>query len=115
MKSSVLAVLAAAPAALAAVRGFNYASQGQNYDSFAAQFKTAAGLEGANDFTSARLYTMIQEGTTNTPISAIKAAIDTKTTLLLGLWASVDQTAFNNELAALKVLFRPTAPILQIW
>jgi len=102
MKSSAIAVLAAAPAALAAVRGFNYASQGQNYDTFAAQFKTAASLEGANDFTSARLYTMIQEGTTNTPISAIKAAIDTKTTLLLGLWASVDQTAFNNELAALK-------------
>lgn len=102
MKSSAVAVLAAAPAALAAVRGFNYASQGQNYDTFAAQFKTAASLEGANDFSSARLYTMIQEGTTNTPISAIKAAIDTKTTLLLGLWASVDQTAFNNELAALK-------------
>lgn len=102
MKASIIAALAAAPAALAAVRGFNYASQGQNYDTFAAQFKTAAALEGANDFTSARLYTMIQEGTTNTPISAIKAAIDTKTTLLLGLWASVDQTAFNNELSALK-------------
>lgn len=102
MKTSILAALAAAPSALAAVRGFNYASQGQNYDTFAAQFRTAAGLEGANDFTSARLYTMIQEGTKDTPISAIRAAIDTKTTLLLGLWASVDQTAFNNELAALK-------------
>lgn len=59
-------------------------------------------MQGASDFTSARLYTMIQEGTTNTPISAIQAAIDTKTTLLLGLWASQDQAGFNNELAALS-------------
>jgi len=102
MKTSLLAALAAAPSALAAVRGFNYASQGQTYETFAAQFRTAASLEGSSDFTSARLYTMIQEGTQDTPISAIQAAIDTKTTLLLGLWASVDQTAFNNELAALK-------------
>ncbi|KEF58112.1 murein transglycosylase [Exophiala aquamarina CBS 119918] len=102
MKTAILAALAAAPSVLAAVHGFNYASQGQSYETFAAQFKIAASLEGASDFTSARLYTMIQEGTQNTPISAIQAAIETKTTLLLGLWASVDQTAFSNELAALK-------------
>lgn len=102
MKSSLLALLGSASSALAAVRGFNYASQGQDYNGFASQFKTAASLVGANDFTSARLYTMIQDGTTNTPISAIQAAIDTKTTLLLGLWASVPQDAFNNEITALK-------------
>ena len=44
---------------------------------------------------------MIQAGTTNTPIEAIPAAIDTKTTLLLGLWASAGQAVFNNEVAAL--------------
>ncbi|KAK3677721.1 hypothetical protein LTR78_002571 [Recurvomyces mirabilis] len=44
---------------------------------------------------------MIQGGTANTPIAAIPAAINTKTTLLLGLWASVDQAGFTNELTAL--------------
>ncbi|KAK5262328.1 hypothetical protein LTR40_000453 [Exophiala xenobiotica] len=102
MKSSILAVLGGASTAFAAVRGFNYASQGQSYDGFASQFKTAASLAGADDFTSARLYTMIQEGTTNTPIDAIQAAIDTNTTLLLGLWTSVDQASFDNEITALK-------------
>jgi glucan endo-1,3-beta-D-glucosidase len=102
MKSSILAVLTSVTSALAAVRGFNYAAQGQDYNGFASQFKTAASLAGANDFTSARLYTMIQEGTTNTPSDALKAAIDTNTTLLLGLWASVDQATFSNEITALK-------------
>ncbi|KIW30592.1 uncharacterized protein PV07_06326 [Cladophialophora immunda] len=102
MKNSLLAVLGGASTALAAVKGFNYASQGQTYDSFVSQFKTAASLAGTSDFTSARLYTMIQEGTTDTPSSAFQAALDTNTTLLLGLWASEDQGTFNNELNALK-------------
>ncbi|KAI1628300.1 glycoside hydrolase superfamily [Exophiala viscosa] len=102
MKSSILAVLGGASTALAAVRGFNYAAQEQTYDTFVSQFKTAASLSGASDFTSARLYTMIQDGTTDTPIDAIQAAIDTNTTLLLGLWASEDQASFDNELTALK-------------
>ncbi|EXJ79954.1 murein transglycosylase [Capronia epimyces CBS 606.96] len=102
MKASILALLGGASAALAAVRGFNYASQSQTYDTFSSQFKIAASLTGANDFTSARLYTMIQDGTTSTPITAIQAAIDTKTTLLLGLWASADQATFENEITALK-------------
>lgn len=68
---------------------------------FEAEFKTAQGLVGTSGFSSARLYTMIQAGTTNTPISAIPAAIATKTTLLLGLWASVPQDQFKNEIAAL--------------
>lgn len=98
MKSSVAAILGGASTALAAVRGFNYAASAN----FESDFQTAASLEGASDFTSARLYTMIQEGTTNSPIQAIPAAIDSNTTLLLGLWASEAQSAFDNEIAALK-------------
>lgn len=45
---------------------------------------------------------MIQAGTTNTPTEAIQAAINTKTTLLLGLWGSGGQSGINNELAALS-------------
>ena len=45
---------------------------------------------------------MIQDGTANTVISAIPAAIATNTTLLLGLWASETQDVFDNELTALK-------------
>lgn len=102
MRSSLFALAGSASSALAAVRGFNYASQGQTYDTFVSQFNTAAALVGADDFTSARLYTMIQDATANTVISAIPAAIATNTTLLLGLWASEDQAAFDNELTALK-------------
>jgi glucan endo-1,3-beta-D-glucosidase len=43
-----------------------------------------------------------QAGTTNSPISAIPAAIRTKTSLLLGIWCSAGQAAVDNELAALK-------------
>ena len=43
-----------------------------------------------------------QGGTENAPISAIPAAIATKTSLLLGLWASAGDAAFANELAALS-------------
>lgn len=46
------------------------------------------------------LTTSQQGGTTSDVISAIPAAIATKTSLLLGLWASGD--TFANELAALK-------------
>ena len=102
MKSTLFTVLGGASGALAAVRGFNYAAQGQSRAQFDASFAAAANLEGADDFTGARLYTMIQEGTTNSPIDAIPAAIDTKSTLLLGLWASSPQNLFDNEIAALK-------------
>lgn len=95
---------------------------------FEAEFKTAAGLEGTDGtFNSARLYTMVvsssilttrrmrrlpshgthlhakQQGNTpNDPISAIPAAISTKTSLLLGLWTSAGGEAFNNEIEALQ-------------
>ena len=102
MKSTLITLLGGASTALAAVRGFNYAAQGQSEAQFEASFKTAASLQGADDFTGARLYTMIQEGTTDSPIDAIPAAIATNTTLLLGLWASSSQSTFDNEITALK-------------
>ncbi|KAK5710155.1 hypothetical protein LTR17_019098 [Elasticomyces elasticus] len=87
--------------------GFNTGStftdgSAKKQSDFEAEFNRARTLQGTNgQFTSARLYTMIQDGTTNTPISAIPAAIDTQTTLLLGLWASAGQADFTNELTAL--------------
>ncbi|MCJ1279878.1 hypothetical protein MMC21_007702 [Puttea exsequens] len=66
------------------------------------EFRTAQNLVNGTGFTSARIYTLIQAGTTNTPTEAIQAAIDTETTLLLGLWGSGGQTGLNNEIAALQ-------------
>lgn len=88
-------------------QGFNYGSTFTDGSAvveadFQSRFTTAQNLVGTSGFTSARLYTMIQAGTTNNPIEAIPAAIKTNTSLLLGLWASAGQTQFNNELAALK-------------
>lgn len=107
--SSTLLTLATAISAVnAAYQGFNYGStfttgQVKAQTDFEAEFKTAAGLDGTDGaFTSARLYTMIQGGTPNSPISAIPAAINTKTSLLLTLWASAGDAAFANEIAALK-------------
>ncbi|KAF2811943.1 GPI-anchored cell wall beta-1,3-endoglucanase EglC [Mytilinidion resinicola] len=108
MRTSFTFGVAAAIATVnAQLRGFNYGSTfntgaNKQQSDFEAEFTTAQGLVGASGFTSARLYTMIQGGTTNTPISAIPAAISTKTTLLLGLWASAGSAAFNNEIAALN-------------
>ncbi|KAI4741494.1 glycoside hydrolase [Aureobasidium sp. EXF-12298] len=99
MRASFYALAGGAASAMAASRGFNYASQGATLDTFTNQFESAAAI---TDYSSARLYTMIQDGTANTVISAIPAAIKTNTTLLLGLWASENQEAFNNELTALK-------------
>lgn len=45
---------------------------------------------------------MIQGGTTNSPISAIPAAKQTNTKLLLGMWASGGASGFADEMAALK-------------
>jgi glucan endo-1,3-beta-D-glucosidase len=102
MRSAILSLVGGASTVLAAARGFNYGSQGNTLETFEAQFRTAQGLDTTSGWGSARLYTMIQEGTSNTVISAIPAAIATNTTLLLGLWASSPQNVFNNELTALK-------------
>lgn len=99
--SQILALVAALPSTLAAYKGFNYGSTGRDQTAFEGEFNSAKNLAGSS-YTSARLYTMIQDGTTNTPISAIPAAINTGTTLLLGLWASGGDAGFANEMAALS-------------
>ncbi|RVX74008.1 hypothetical protein B0A52_02898 [Exophiala mesophila] len=99
--SSVLALAATLPSTFAAYKGFNYGSTGRDQAAFEGEFNSAKNLAGSS-YTSARLYTMIQDGTTNTPISAIPAAISTGTSLLLGLWASAGDAIFQNELAALN-------------
>lgn len=99
--SQILAFAAALPSTFAAYKGFNYGSTGRDQAAFEGEFNAAKNLAGSS-FTSARLYTMIQDGTTNTPISAIPAAINTGTTLLLGLWASAGDAQFANEVAALN-------------
>lgn len=94
--------------AQAAAIGFNYGStftdgSAKQQSDFETEFTAAKNLAGTSgEFTSARLYTMIQGATTDTPISAIPAAIDTQTTLLLGLWASAGQADMTNEITALK-------------
>ncbi|KAK7186425.1 hypothetical protein DPSP01_013095 [Paraphaeosphaeria sporulosa] len=106
--TSALAVAATFSVADAAIKGFNSGSTfstGANKQQadFAYEMKAAQQLPGTNGaWTSVRLYTMIQGGTTDSPISAIPAAIETKSTLLLGLWASETSDAFQNELNALK-------------
>ena len=88
-------------------RGFNYGSVRADGSAitqadYEREFSTAQKLVDTSGFASARIYTMIQAGTTNSPTQAIPAAINTKTSLLLGLFLSSDQAVFNNELAALS-------------
>jgi glucan endo-1,3-beta-D-glucosidase len=69
---------------------------------FESEFKTAQGLEKApGTFNAVRLYTNIQAYSTNDPIQAFDAAIDTKTKILLGIWTS-GTDSIENELSALK-------------
>lgn len=102
-----LATTALLPGAGAsAVTGFNSASTRadgtpKTQADFEAEFRLAAGLQGAPEpFTSVRLYTNIQGGTTNDPVSAFPAAVATNTSLLLGIWAS-GTDSIQNDLAAL--------------
>lgn len=107
MHSSLLALAASLSVASAVNRGFNYGAVTRdgaikNEASFTAEFNAAqelANTDGA--FSSARLYTMIQSGTQQDPISAIPAAIATDTRLFLGLWASAGQQNIDYEIAAL--------------
>jgi len=69
---------------------------------FESEFKTAQALHfSPGVFNSARLYTNVQSGTTDTPIEAFQAAINTNTSLLLGIWCS-GTPAIDNEIKALK-------------
>jgi glucan endo-1,3-beta-D-glucosidase len=95
----------ASGASASAILGMNYASTNgdgtpRTKSDFESYFKTAASLAGTSNINSARLYTMVQGGTKDVPIEAIEAAINTQTTLLLGLWSS--GTTFNYELKALN-------------
>jgi glucan endo-1,3-beta-D-glucosidase len=69
---------------------------------FESEFRAMQNLPGATCFNSVRLFTSIQGGTPNTPISAIPAAIATQTTILLGLWASSGDGHIQDEIEAIK-------------
>lgn len=81
-------------------KGYNYGAETNNGPTdFATELAAAQKLTPG--FNSARLYTMIEYGTTDTPSSAFEAAINTSTTLLLGIWCSSGQGIVTNELNAL--------------
>jgi len=109
MRANTIVILAAGLSAASAAttyKGFNYGAtftdgSAKGLSDFTDEFNTAQKLNGVTGFTSARLFTTIQGGTTNTPTTAIQAAINTNTTLLLGLWASGGDADFANEVAAL--------------
>lgn len=69
---------------------------------FLAEFNTAKSLVGApGTFNAVRLYTNIQAYSTDDPIQAFEAAIETNTSILLGVWASGTDN-IDNEISALK-------------
>jgi glucan endo-1,3-beta-D-glucosidase len=106
--STALGLAASVAGAQAVLQGFNYGalqsdgSTANQYNDFKSQFSRAQNLEGTSGFTSARLYTMIQADTTDDFSQAFQAAIDTKTSLLLGVWCSAGQETVTNEINALK-------------
>lgn len=101
------AVVASASAQTPAYLGFNSGSTKVDRSvkvkaDFLEEFNAAQKLKGApGTFNSVRLYTNIQGGTTDSPIEAFDAAIETNTKILLGVWAS-DTPNINAELSALK-------------
>ncbi|RYP73781.1 hypothetical protein DL769_004157 [Monosporascus sp. CRB-8-3] len=106
-----ITALGLATAVSAQVQGFNYGATNEDgscrsYDDFVRLFNRAKNLAGTKGFTSARLYTSIQCGTPAEPISAFRAAIDTDTSLLVGLWASAGRGVYENELNALLAAAR---------
>lgn len=106
--SITVAILASLASSNAVFQGFNYgATKSDGYtvrvqSDFQTLFHRARSLPGTSGFTSARLYTTVQGGTSNEPTSAIPAAISENTSLLLGLWASAGPETMNNEITALK-------------
>ncbi|KAL8414594.1 hypothetical protein RB594_005717 [Gaeumannomyces avenae] len=69
---------------------------------FVAEFTTAQNLDKSpGKFNAVRLYTNIQAYSQDDPIEAFEAAIDTKTKILLGVWASGTDN-IDKELSALK-------------
>ncbi|KAK7728757.1 hypothetical protein SLS53_009362 [Cytospora paraplurivora] len=105
--SNVVSTSSSASAANSGIKGFNYGAFFLDYSAkqqtdFEYEFNKAQNLANTTGWNSARLYTTIQYGTASDPISAIPAAIATKTTLLLGMWVSGSTSAITNEIAALK-------------
>ncbi|GAM85206.1 hypothetical protein ANO11243_032100 [Dothideomycetidae sp. 11243] len=89
--------------------GFNYGNEKSDGSGLKVQadyeteFNAAKQLVGTNgQYTSARLYTMLQGAPSADPISAIAAALATGTSLLLGLWCSAGEQAFQLELQGLS-------------
>jgi glucan endo-1,3-beta-D-glucosidase len=111
-KSGLLALAAYISAVTAVSQGFNYGSthtdgSAKTQQDFSNAFAAAKKLAGTNGaFTSARLYTMIQAGTTDDVIEAIPAAVASGTRLLLGLWASGGDTVIDNEINALTAALK---------
>jgi len=69
---------------------------------FKAEFETAQNLKNApGTFNAVRLYTNVQAYSTDDPIEAFEAAIETNTKLLLGIWTSGTKT-IDNDVNALK-------------
>lgn len=105
----------AAVAAAQNYLGFNSGSTKADYSvkvkaDFLQEFTTAQNLEGApGTFNAVRLYTNIQGGTTDDPISAFEAAIETKTKILLGVWTS-GTTSIEKELNALQKAVKQYGP-----
>lgn len=89
------------------ILGFNLGATKPDTDpkdqsDFEEEFKTAQELRGSPElFSSMRLYTMIQAGTTNDLISAFPAALKINTSMLLGVWCSGTET-IENELTAMN-------------
>ncbi|KAF2875254.1 glycoside hydrolase superfamily [Massariosphaeria phaeospora] len=76
---------------------------------FVRQFKLAQSLDTPVPFNSARLFTSVQQGTTNEPIAAFDAAVETNTSVLLGFWISPttqNDALLQNELTALDKAFK---------
>lgn len=104
--STVLSGLSVvAGTANAAIQGFNYGAFFNNQAAkqqvdFAYEFNKAKNLPNQSGWNAARLYTMVQWGTASDVVSAIPAAINSQTKLLLGLWTSGG--SFPNEIKALQ-------------
>lgn len=106
MWAKATSILALAATVMAQGKGFNYGATNadgscRGYNDFVRFFNEAKSLPGASGFNMARLYTSIQCGTAADPISAFRAAIDTDTKILVGLWASAGRAAYEKELNAL--------------
>ncbi|CAD6583547.1 MAG: hypothetical protein CYPHOPRED_002394 [Cyphobasidiales sp. Tagirdzhanova-0007] len=89
-------------------KGFSYAStfsdgSVKQYQDYVNEMQAAQKLVGApgTGFNSARLYTMVQADK-NFTNEAVQAAIDTNTTLVLGLWASPGDADFSLEVQMLS-------------